>query len=106
MFDEVDIIGVEPRLEVLGMKYAMLAHPISFFTVESDGLFRTERCDLLGGPLQSPIGGFMVQPYLALHCMVHRNDTDHVLPPATVTQFQDTLDKLQPAYLVFNNTNS
>jgi len=40
----------------------------------------------------------MVQPYLALHCMVHRNDNDHVLPPATVTQFQDALDKLQPLH--------
>ncbi len=30
MFDEVYIIGVEPRLEVLGMKHAMPAHPISF----------------------------------------------------------------------------
>jgi hypothetical protein len=101
MFDEVDIIGVEPRLEVLGMKDATPAHPISF-----PQSFWAERCDLQGGPLQSTIGGFMVQPYLALHCMVHRDDTDHVLPPATVTQFQDTLDKLQPAYLVFNNTNS
>jgi hypothetical protein len=85
MFDEVYIIGVDPRLEVLGMKYAMPAHPISFPRSNPIDLFRAERCDLQGGLLQSTIGGFMVQPYLALDCMVNRNDTDHVLPPATVT---------------------
>jgi hypothetical protein len=39
-----------------------------------------------------------VQSHLALDCMVNRNDTDHVSPPATVTQSQDALDKLPSAY--------
>jgi hypothetical protein len=51
MFDEVYIIGVEPRLEVLCTKYAMPAHTISLSTVESDGLFWAERCDLQGRSL-------------------------------------------------------
>ena len=38
--------------------------------------------------------------------MVNRHDTDHVSPPATVTQSQDALDKLPSAYFVFNDTTA
>jgi hypothetical protein len=47
MFDEVDIIGVELRLEVHGMQYATPAHPISF-----PQSFWAERGDLQGEPVR------------------------------------------------------